>query len=145
MCGLAGFYSTSSTFSQADLEIMTMTLRHRGPDAEGIFFNGKAGLGHRRLSIIDVSERSNQPMKSADGRYLIILNGEIYNHKEIGAHLMTVREEGFVPVTASDTEILLEAFITFGPEVVHMCNGIFAFVIYDTLQHEIFLFRDQLG
>jgi asparagine synthase (glutamine-hydrolysing) len=124
---------------------MTMTLNHRGPDAEGFFFNCKAGLGHRRLSIIDLSERSNQPMRSADGRYYIILNGEIYNHQEIGAHLMSVRDAGFIPATASDTEILLEAFITFGTDVVHMLNGIFAFVIYDTQKHEIFLFRDQLG
>ncbi|HUM46935.1 MAG TPA: asparagine synthase (glutamine-hydrolyzing) [Chitinophagales bacterium] len=145
MCGIAGFYSNTSRFTRNDLDRMTLTLAHRGPDAAGYFFNGTTGLGHRRLSIIDLSERANQPMQSADGRHYIVLNGEIYNHQEIGAHLMTFSDRPFLPVTASDTEILLEAFIRFGPEVVNLLNGIFAFVVYDTLENEIFLFRDQLG
>jgi asparagine synthase (glutamine-hydrolysing) len=145
MCGIAGFYSSKQSFTRADLDAMTYSLAHRGPDAAGFFFNGPAGLGHRRLSIIDLSERANQPMQSADGRYYIVLNGEIYNHQEIGAHLMSATDKPFQPATASDTEILLEAFIRFGPQVVDMLNGIFAFAIYDTLEQEVFLFRDPLG
>lgn len=145
MCGIAGFYSTKQVFTRADLDAMTLSLAHRGPDATGFFYNGQAGLGHRRLSIIDLSERANQPMQSADGRYYMVLNGEIYNHQEIGAHLMSFTDRPFVPTTASDTEILLEAFIRFGPAVVHLLNGIFAFAVYDTLEYEFFLFRDQLG
>lgn len=145
MCGIAGFYSNTTRFTRDDLDAMTMSMAHRGPDAAGIFFNGKTGLGHRRLSIIDLSARGNQPMQSSDGRYYIVLNGEIYNHQEIGAHLISFPEKPFLPASASDTEILLEAFVRYGTDVVKLVNGIFSFVVYDTQENELFLFRDQLG
>ena len=82
MCGIAGFLSFSDQFSESDLRSMTNRISHRGPDADGYYFDGQCGLGHRRLSIIDLSDRANQPMTSADGRYVIVYNGEVYNFQE---------------------------------------------------------------
>src|SRR5215218_1031994 len=87
MCGIAGYYSPDVLFTKNHLEQMTTCLAHRGPDAEGHYADELCGLGHRRLSIIDLSDRANQPLYSADGRYVIIYNGEVYNFTEIGAQL----------------------------------------------------------
>jgi asparagine synthase (glutamine-hydrolysing) len=139
MCGIAGFFSPDQRFSRTDLEGMTSCLSHRGPDASGIFFSETVGLGHRRLSIIDLDERSNQPMKSASGRYLISYNGEVYNFREIAASLhMKCR-------TTSDTEVLLEAFESYGESLPSQLNGMFATAIYDQEEQSMFLFRDRLG
>lgn len=126
---------------------MTDSLKHRGPDAEGYFFDGVAGLGHRRLSIIDLSARANQPMTSGNGRYVIIYNGEVYNFREIGARLKTNtrKNEEIQFKTSSDTEIILEAFIAYGPDFVNQLNGMFALAIYDKQQQELYIFRDRLG
>ena len=85
MCGIAGFYSVQKKFNEADLQAMTNCLQHRGPDAAGYFMNDAktCGLGHRRLSIIDLSNAANQPMFSHTDRFVIIYNGEVYNFKEI--------------------------------------------------------------
>jgi asparagine synthase (glutamine-hydrolysing) len=148
MCGIAGFYSfQQKKFSESDLREMTDTLKHRGPDAEGYFYDGVAGLGHRRLSIIDLSTRANQPMVSGNERYIIIYNGEVYNFREIGARLKsTTRQHVEIKFrTSSDTEIILEAFIAYGFDFVNQLNGMFAIAIYDKLQQELYLFRDRLG
>jgi asparagine synthase (glutamine-hydrolysing) len=118
---------------------MTATLAHRGPDAEGVFFDGICGLGHRRLSIIDLSEQANQPMSSQNGRYMIVFNGEIYNYQEIAEKLQ------ITPRTHSDTEIILEAFAQKGTACVQLFNGMFAFAIYDTQKQELYLCRDRIG
>src|SRR3989339_2168083 len=110
MCGIAGFYSKKYSITADELKEMTRMLSHRGPDAEGFYFQNHVGLGHRRLSIIDLSEQANQPMTSHSGDSVIVFNGEIYNFKEI-AH-----ELGIHPKTSSDTEIILEAFEKWGPE-----------------------------
>jgi asparagine synthase (glutamine-hydrolysing) len=87
MCGIAGYFDTTKTITRDHLEKMTSKIAHRGPDAQGIFVEGPCGLGHRRLSIIDLSERANQPMVSSNDRYVIVYNGEVYNFREIGARL----------------------------------------------------------
>lgn len=139
MCGLAGFISFSNNFSEDDLHSMTNCLAHRGPDASGFYFDGICGLGHRRLSIIDLSEASNQPFYSANGRFVMVYNGEVYNFQEIAAKLQ-------VPLkTSSDTEVILEAFVKWGPDFVQHLNGMFAIVIYDIQEKELHVFRDRIG
>lgn len=139
MCGIAGFLSFENTLQEVELREMTATLAHRGPDAEGIFFDGVCGLGHRRLSIIDLSEQANQPMFSQEGRYVIVFNGEIYNYQEVAEKLQ------ISPKTHSDTEIIVEAFAQKGTACVQLFNGMFAFAIYDTQKKELYLCRDRIG
>jgi asparagine synthase (glutamine-hydrolysing) len=139
MCGIAGFVSFSGGMIEEDLRTMTGCIRHRGPDAEGFYFDGMVGLGHRRLSILDLSEAANQPMHSACGRYVIIYNGEVYNFQELAKRLQ-------VPLrTTSDTEVILEAFVKWGQEFVQELNGMFAFAIYDRREQRLLLYRDRMG
>lgn len=139
MCGIAGFVSRN--FSRQHLQAMTDTLQHRGPDADGFFYdeNTSTGLGHRRLSIIDLSSAANQPFYSASGRYVMIYNGEVYNFKELTA------KYGIKPRTHSDTEIILEAFAIAGPESFNDLNGMFAIVIFDKETGKLFMARDRAG
>lgn len=141
MCGIAGFFSPRRIWSDADLRSMTDCLAHRGPDADGFYIDRERGLGfgHRRLSILDLSTAANQPMPSHNGRYQICFNGEVYNYREI-AHKLGIHTH-----TTSDTEVILEAFVLYGPDFVHLLNGMFAIAIYDTQEHALFLFRDRLG
>lgn len=120
---------------------MTDRIAHRGPDAEGFYMDTESGvgLGHRRLSILDLSAAANQPMQSHDERYYIIFNGEVYNYREIAEQL------GIKCRTTSDTEVILEAFIMKGVNFVHLLNGMFAIVIYDSRDKVLYLFRDRLG
>lgn len=146
MCGIAGFLSYGDHFAETDLRKMTDRISHRGPDADGFFYDGKCGLGHRRLSIIDLSDRANQPMFSADGRYVIVYNGEVYNFQEIGARIKEHNTDADYKFrTSSDTEVILEGFAKYGIEFVHQLNGMFAIAIYDTLQEELYLIRDRMG
>ena len=137
MCGICGFWSSSSNsrydFSSLTKE-MTRKLSHRGPDDEGIWFNEnvKIGLGHRRLSIVDLSDAGRQLMISPSGRYVLIFNGEIYNHKTIRAELSNLgysyNWNGY-----SDTETLLVALEKFSLQtVLSKCVGMFAFALWDT-------------
>ncbi len=141
MCGLTGFFSIDKKLSEGDLHAMTDCISHRGPDAAGYFIspNQNVGLGHRRLSIIDLSTASDQPMISHSGRYAMIFNGEVYNFKEIAAQL------NITPRTTGDSEIILEAFEKIGVDCVNLLNGMFAIVIYDKQEDKLFLFRDRLG
>jgi asparagine synthase (glutamine-hydrolysing) len=147
MCGIAGFYSPNKKYSKEDLVHMTKSLIHRGPDAEGFFMDDIVGMGHRRLSIIDLSDRANQPMTSANGRFVIAYNGEVYNFSEIGARLQ--KEKGKSDTikfkTSSDTEIILEAFSTKGVDFVEELNGMFAIAIYDKVEKSLYLIRDRVG
>lgn len=139
MCGLAGFYTSKNNLTEVQLRTMTDCMSHRGPDAGGYFYNGNIGLGHRRLSIIDLSTSANQPMESHSGRYMIIFNGEIYNFREIADEL------GKPMKTTGDTEVILEAFEKWGPNFVHRMNGMFALAIYDKQTHELHVYRDRIG
>jgi asparagine synthase (glutamine-hydrolysing) len=140
MCGISGFYSANSDFNYDDLVKMTDVMVHRGPDASGYFFDNIVGLGHRRLSIIDLSEAANQPMFSHSDRYVMVFNGEIYNYQEIATELPHKKWK-----TTSDTEVILEAFIEWGPSFANQMNGMFAIAIYDKEINKLFLFRDRLG
>jgi len=148
MCGIAGYFDNTQSTTRSHLEKMTRAISHRGPDAEGFFIEGPCGLGHRRLSVIDLSDRANQPMISNNERYSIIYNGEVYNFREIGARLRSLGnniKDNIQLKTSSDTEIVLEAFSTYGVDFVHQLNGMFAIAIYDRKLEELFLFRDRLG
>ncbi len=120
---------------------MTDAIAHRGPDDEGIFIDENIAFGHRRLSILDLSANGHQPMISADGRYILIFNGEIYNHNEIREKL----KDKYPFKSSSDTETILYGFAEFGTELFNQLNGIFAFAIYDKQKNEIIIVRDQFG
>ena len=138
MCGIVGFIGS---FEKEKLQWGLEKIRHRGPDGQGTFFHGRAALGHRRLSIIDLSENAKQPMEVLD-RYVITYNGEIYNYIELKKELAT---EGFQFKSDSDTEVLLYAYIKWGKEFVHRLNGMWAFAIYDKAEGSLFLSRDRMG
>ena len=141
MCGIAGFVGTGD---RATLQRMTDAIRHRGPDAEGHWVEENAGvfLGHRRLSIIDLSGGA-QPMWTRDQQLGVVFNGEIYNHAELRAEL---KDAGCVFATDhSDTEVLLHGYRTWGDAFVGRLNGMWAFVIYDRARRRLFGSRDRFG
>ena len=148
MCGIAGFITQSNSDSKRINDIVTKmsdTLRHRGPDDKGIWVNGEHGiaLGHRRLSIIDTSVAGHQPMLSHCGRYVIILNGEIYNFKTLRHEL---ESKGFKFKGHSDTEIMLAAISSYGVDsAIKKFNGMFAFALWDRKKHILSLARDRTG
>lgn len=144
MCGIAGYFSPEDRFKKLDLETITNALAHRGPDAAGYFLENAVGLGHRRLSIIDLSEAANQPFYSRNNRFALIFNGEIYNYKEIETELK-IFDKKFQPKTTSDTEIITEAFAVWGVEFVHKLNGMFTIAAYDREEKSLYLFRDRMG
>ena len=119
---------------------MNFTLSHRGPDDEGVYSDEKIALGHRRLSIIDLSNAGHQPMVSNDGRYYITYNGELYNFREIKNELRNYQFK-----TLSDTEVILAAYATWGKNCLQKFNGMFAFAIWDKEKKELFMARDRLG
>ena len=139
MCGITGFINTG--WSEKQLEQMTNRLAHRGPDARGYYFDSAngLGLGHRRLSILDLSEAANQPFYSHDRRFIMIFNGEVFNFQEIAVKY-NIKQR-----THSDSEVILEAFAQKGIEAVHDFNGMFAMAIWDTQKNELFLIRDRFG
>jgi asparagine synthase (glutamine-hydrolysing) len=139
MCGIAGFISPR--FTQEHLHLITRAIKHRGPDAEGFYYDAAAGtgLGHRRLSIIDLSAAANQPFYSHDGRYVMIYNGEVYNFKEL------ITKYHIQPRTSSDSEIILEAFAQKGVDCINDFNGMFALAIWDKKEEELFIVRDRFG
>lgn len=144
MCGIAGIISLDKNeIFVGRLNAMTDTISHRGPDAEGqwISENGNVALGHRRLSIIDLSENANQPMHYL-GRYTIVFNGEIYNYIELRKTLI---QEGYKFRTESDTEVLMALYDKKKENCLSALDGMFAFVIYDKERNEIFAARDRFG
>jgi asparagine synthase (glutamine-hydrolysing) len=144
MCGICGIINEDSDrHVLKDLVVrMRDSMVHRGPDDEGTFLDRNLGLGHRRLSIIDLSERGHQPMSTPDGRYWIVYNGEIYNYRELRPAL---KAKGIEFCSNTDTEVLLWLYITEGPEMLHRLNGMFAFAIWDTHERVLFAARDRLG
>lgn len=139
MCGIAGFYTFNASLKKDDLQRMTDRISHRGPDAEGFFVENKIGLAHRRLSILDLTERGNQPMYSDCGDYVIVYNGEVYNFKEIA------KKYNITTKTATDTEIILKAYIKLGNAFIHELIGMFAFAIYEKKNEKLVIYRDRLG
>ncbi|MBQ4230125.1 MAG: asparagine synthetase B, partial [Salinivirgaceae bacterium] len=139
MCGIAGYYAIKGEPDKRQIERMTDVLRHRGPDAGGTYVGPNVALGHRRLSIIDLSTAANQPMFSHSGRHVAVFNGEIYNYREVAAEL------GIATRTTSDTEVVVEAFELLGPQFVERLNGMFAIAICEVATQRIWLFRDRMG
>lgn len=144
MCGITGIITSSEEAAKyfSAIKSATLALHHRGPDSYGSFANFNALLGHTRLSIIDVSHASDQPFYSADGRFVIVYNGEIFNFKELRGKLI---QKGVVFETSGDTEVLLQLYINEGDEFLDKLNGFFAFAIYDNLQKSLFVARDRFG
>ena len=146
MCGITGFCNRPDRWKE-NIEKMNERMFHRGPDAGDIWANEDATVvfGHRRLSIVDLSENGAQPMHSASGRYVCVFNGEIYNYKTIRDKLLS-EEKVAAFRGSSDTEVLLEAFEAYGvKETIAMCKGMFAIALYDKLTKKITLFRDRVG
>lgn len=142
MCGIVGIYDrTGRPIDRELLQRMTSSLHHRGPDGQGFFVDGAIGLGHRRLSIIDV-QGGAQPISNEDGTLQIVFNGEIYNYVELQKELAAL---GHLFRTASDTEVILHAYEQWGPGCVNRFNGMFVFAIVNTDNNTIFLARDHLG
>lgn len=153
MCGIAAIVAARHTYiDPATLRFMDAKLAHRGPDAARCLTfdrelaptsrGGEVALLHRRLAVIDLDARSDQPMRSADGRYYIIYNGEIYNYRELRAEL---EREGVAFRTQSDTEVLLEGYGRWSEGVLKRLVGMFAFAVLDVRAREIFFARDQFG
>ncbi|MFM7764926.1 MAG: asparagine synthetase B family protein, partial [Sphingomonadales bacterium] len=141
MCGINGIFGLKDRFRTTDMLVhMNNALIHRGPDATGIFTDDNIGLGHRRLSIIDLSEDARQPMTSASGRYTIVYNGEIYNYKTLRA---THRKYPYR--TETDTEVILALLEEHGTQAFSMLDGMFAIAIWDREKKQLILARDRMG
>ena len=125
-----------------NLRKMTDAIAHRGPDGEGFYTDSFIGLGHRRLAIIDLSPAGHQPMISEDGQFAIVYNGEVYNFQELRAELESL---GYPSRSKTDSEVVLNAYVEWGPECVSRFNGMFAFAIWDKTRQRLFLARDRYG
>lgn len=144
MCGINGILSNGalSELQRSQLHISVGKLSKRGPDAEGLSFFESAGLGHRRLSILDTSPLSNQPFFDNSGRFAMVFNGEIYNFKDLRAELESL---GRSFNTSGDTEVLLQAYLQFGTSFLNKLDGFFALAIYDKEEDSCLLARDRFG
>jgi len=142
MCGICGIVNfNSEPVGEHRIRLMMKAMKHRGPDDEGLFLDKNTGLGFVRLSIIDLSPAGHQPMISADGRFVIVFNGEIYNYIELREELA----DRYYFKSKTDTEVLLNAYREWGRGCLHRFNGMFAFAIYDKKTKELFAARDRFG
>src|SRR4051812_13570373 len=139
MCGIAGYFGLEPDVRL--LERLGAAQQHRGPDDSGTYLDGPVGLAHQRLSIID-REGGRQPMATADGRFVMAYNGEVYNYRELRAEL---EAESRTFVTHSDTEVVLQAYAAWGPEAFDRFNGMFAIAVWDTSERILTLVRDHFG
>ncbi len=141
MCGINGIYGISSPeVSIPKIEAMNNRLAQRGPNDKGVYAIDKIALGHRRLSIIDLSSAGHQPMHSFDKRYTMVYNGELYNYLEIKNEL-----SDYLFQTNTDSEVILAAFSKWGADCLNRFNGMYAFAIWDNANFELFIARDRLG
>lgn len=142
MCGIAGIlYQSSGSADSAELKRMCDVMQHRGPDDEGFFVAGPVGLGMRRLSIIDLSS-GHQPIHNEDKNVWVVLNGEIYNYRELRAGLET---KGHRFYTQSDTEVIVHLYEEYGEECVQHLNGMFGFALWDSQRKKLMIARDRAG
>ncbi len=138
MCGIL-FSNNPKTGKKAFISSLN-EMRHRGPDAPPGYWRADANqMGHTRLKILDIDDRSNQPFWSRDGRYVIVYNGEVYNYKELA------KQYDVDQSTTSDTEVVVELYAKLGPGMLNLLNGMFAIVIFDVLSNDFFVARDRLG
>lgn len=141
MCGIVGFTGSISNTDEV-LGRMMDRIKHRGPDAAGKYIDDSIALGHRRLSIIDVSSSGDQPIFSEDGSLVIVFNGEIYNYRSIRDRLI---DKGYTFRTKTDTEVLINGYKEYGEKLLDMLRGMFSFVIWDKNKKELFGARDFFG
>src|ERR1043165_5466769 len=141
MCGIAGWLGPSPPGADDELRAMGAAVVHRGPDGEGYWHDRLSGFAHRRLSIIDL-ESGAQPLKSHDGRYVIVFNGEIYNYRDLRADL---ERRGHRFVTQSDTEVIVELFRADDVAGFDRLRGMYAFALWDTAESRGLLVRDPYG
>lgn len=144
MCGIVGILKSNARVEANELTAMRDSLAHRGPNDKGIWINDNSliGLGHRRLSILDLSDAGHQPMRDEQSGFVIVFNGEIYNYLEIRKELKNV---GFLFHTGTDTEVVLKAFEYWGEACLERFNGMFAFAIWQEFTQRLFIARDRLG
>ncbi len=144
MCGVCGIYAVRSEARVEESQIRQMadSLHHRGPDDEGIYVGQDIGLGHKRLSIIDLSSAGRQPMTNENNRFWIVLNGEVYNYLELRQELVS---RGHTFRSKSDTEVVLHLYEEEGPACVRRLNGMFAFAVWDDRERTLFAARDRFG
>ena len=143
MCGVAGFINfNAEPASPVLLKKMTDAIEHRGPDGEGQWIEGPVGIGHRRLSIIDLSPAGHQPMQTANGRFILSYNGEVYNFKEIRIELESA---GVQFRSETDSEVVLQALANWGPSALNRFNGMFGLALWDTKEKTLLLARDRYG
>jgi asparagine synthase (glutamine-hydrolysing) len=143
MCGVTGILELSGEPpSREVLRQMASAIAHRGPDSEGVYVEGPVGLGHRRLAIIDLTDAGRQPMSTADGRFTISYNGEVYNYRELRAELESL---GHRFRSRTDTEVVLEALARWGNRALERFNGMFALALWDSERRELLLARDRYG
>jgi len=141
MCGICGVLKfDNSQFNDVKLTKLMNSIANRGNDSKGIYKEKNIFLGHHRLSIIDTSDKSNQPMKIND--LVIIFNGVIYNYKNIRKNLIT---KGHVFNSSGDTEVIIRSYIEYGSKCVNYLDGVFSFAIYDTKKNNLFIARDRIG
>jgi len=151
VCGINGLYGLKESVLNAEQIITRMnnSLKHRGPDDGGVFISDNIALGHRRLSIIDLSAAGHQPMYSFDKRYTIVYNGELYNFKELKFELQRIvsgsGSQAYLFQTNTDTEVILAAYARWGADCLNKFNGMYAFAIWDNEKKELFIARDRLG
>jgi asparagine synthase (glutamine-hydrolysing) len=144
MCGIAGLVGVQSAQAEVYLRAMLLRQAHRGPDGEGVWesADGRVRLGHRRLAILDLSERGRQPMEDASGRFVLTFNGEIYNYLELRAELQCLGARFY---SDSDTEVIIEAYKAWGESCLVRFNGMFSFALYDAVRGVLFCARDRYG
>ena len=142
MCGICGIFSRRKINDRSRVNIMRDIMSHRGPDAFGNYDDENISLAHRRLSILDLNKRADQPMSSIDSSIVITYNGEIYNYVKLRNHLKT---KGYSFKTKTDTEVLIYMYKQYKEKMLSKLNGIFAFAIYDKKENILFCARDQLG
>jgi len=144
MCGITGIYNYKSHQSPEKqiIEAMNKTLEHRGPDDEGVFFDDSIALGHKRLSIIDLTSAGHQPIANEDETIWLTFNGEIYNYLEL---IPELKAQGHIFKSKSDTEVIIHAYEEYGINCLEKFNGMFAFAIWDKNKQRLFMARDRLG
>jgi len=151
MCGIAGIVGLNieSSIPKIAIQKMTDAIAHRGPNSQGFWDDTNCYFGHRRLSIIDLSEAGNQPFVSQDGRYVLIYNGELYNYKELKFSLQRsefgTNQLPYIFKTNTDTEVILASYLRWGKECVNYFNGMFAFAIWDKQEQKLVIARDRMG
>jgi asparagine synthase (glutamine-hydrolysing) len=151
MCGITGIVGNTinSSVYQTAIQKMTDAIAHRGPNSQGLWNDEHCFFGHRRLSIIDLSEAGNQPFISQDGRYILIYNGELYNYKDLKFELQRAEHGSknipYIFKTNTDTEVILASYLRWGNNCMKRFNGMFAFAIWDTVEQKLLIARDRLG